>query len=71
MAKKKTKIKEINPAIKFNVGLQKYEPVLPLRKTKENISERIDKKAIITFIIVLLILLGLFLLALKVYSYIS
>jgi len=57
------KTKEIKLPMDFNPGTQKYEPILPLRKTREKV--KIDIKPIIILIIALLILFGGFLLALK------
>ena len=57
------KTKEIKPVMKFNVGLQKYEPVLPLTRKKTKI--KFEWGFLITLIIGALIILGLFLLALK------
>ena len=49
------KTKEIKPNMEFNPGTMKYEPVLPLRKTKKNVRKRIELKDIIALIIVLII----------------
>ena len=57
------KAKEIKPVMKFNVGLQKYELVLPLRKKKTKME--FEWKPLIILIIGLLILLGLLFWALK------
>ncbi|MEK6830048.1 MAG: hypothetical protein AABY15_08075 [Nanoarchaeota archaeon] len=56
-------IKEIKVPMEFNPGLEKYEPVLPLRKAKNKI--KFEWGFLITLIIGALIILGLFLLALK------
>ncbi len=52
---KKKKAKLIEPRMEFNPGIEKYEPILPLRKGKENIKKRIDKRDLIALIIVLII----------------
>ena len=55
MTKKKTKIKEIKFQMEFNPGMKKFEPVLPLRKSKENIKQRIDSTFDLIMIIILMI----------------
>lgn len=50
--------KEFKLPMKFDVGLQKFEPVLPLRRTKEKVRVRMSWWDIITFIIILIITAG-------------
>ena len=57
------KTREIKPKMEFNPGVQKYEPVLPLRKVKDKI--KFDLVGLIVSIIGLLILLGILLWALQ------
>jgi uncharacterized membrane protein len=64
---KKTKTKEIKLPMEFNPGTEKYEPRLPVRKTKENVKKRIDNK----FDLIIIIILIIFGLSLFVYSLIS
>ena len=64
--KKKTKTREIKLPMRFNPGTQKYEPVLPLRKTGKEVKVKMDLKDIIIGI-TLLILLTIFIIALKNY----
>jgi len=60
---RKTKVKEINLPMKFNPGLEKYEPVLPLRKVNKKI--KIEWWVIIALMILALAILAGFLLLLK------
>lgn len=54
---KKKKIKEIKLPMKFNPGLQKYEPVLALRKTGKKVKIEMNVKNIIIGIIILVLLI--------------
>jgi len=60
---KRTKL--IEPKMEFNPGTQKYEIVLPLKKTKSKIKPKIDWRGIIILIIGLAIAIGLIILASK------
>ena len=57
---KKAKIKKIKPQMEFNVGLQKYEPVLPLKKSKNKVKVN-WWVIVILMVIILLIATGAFL----------
>ena len=64
--KQKTKkIKEIKLPVKFNPGTQKYEPILPLRKTNKKLEIKTNWKWIIILVISVIIVVGGILLALK------
>ncbi len=63
--KKNKRIKIIEPKMEFNPGTQKYELVLPLRKTGKKVKIKVSWKWIILLIIALIILIGASLLALK------
>lgn len=52
---KKKKAKFITPEMEFNPGLQKYEPMLPLRRGKEKVKKRIELGDMIDLIIMLVI----------------
>ncbi len=58
--------KEDKLHMKFNPGLQKYEPSLPLRKTGKEVKVKMDLKDIIIGIIIL-ILIVVFMLVIKNY----
>ena len=62
---KKKKIKEIKLPVKFNPGLQKYEPELPTRKTGEKTKVKIKWVELIFFIIGIIILMTIFFIVLK------
>lgn len=61
---KKKKIKEIKLPMKFNPGLQKYEPVLALRKTGRKVKVKMNIKDIIIGITIL-VLITIFIIFLK------
>ena len=63
---KKKKIKEIKLPMKFNPGLQKYEPILALRKTGNKVKVKMDVKDIIIGITIL-ILITIFIIFLRNY----
>ena len=52
---KKEKTKFVNLKMEFNPGTQKYEPVLPLKKKKENVKKRIEWIDLIMIIIMIII----------------
>jgi hypothetical protein len=60
---KTKKNKEIKLPMKFNPGTQKYEPILPLKKTDEKLKIKINLKEIIiaTTLIILMVSLMIFL----------
>jgi len=62
---KKKKIKEVKLQMKFNPGLQKYEPTLPLRKIGEKTKVKINWAELIFFIIGITILMTIFFIVLK------
>ena len=62
---KKVKTKQFELPVEFNSGLQKYEPILPLRKTKGKIKIRMSWGDIVTFIIILIIIAGVLIILLK------
>lgn len=55
--KKKSKIKEIKLPMKFNPGLQKYEPTLPILKKGKKPKIKVDWSIIILLILAILALL--------------
>ena len=65
--KKKTKTREIKLPMRFNPGTQKYEQVLPLKKSNKKLKIDSDWRGIITVTILLIILLTIFFTALKNY----
>ena len=57
----KKKIKEIKLPMRFNPGLEKYEPVLPARKAGKNF--KYDWKGVFFAIAMIILIIGLFSLA--------
>ena len=62
---KKKKIKYVNPLMKFNTGLHKYEPELPLKKVGKKPQLKIGWTWWITIAIVVIVLVGVLFLAKK------
>jgi len=58
--KKQKNIQFDSLPMKFNPGLKKYEPELPLKKLNKEIQIKVDWKWIWIIIITLLIFIGLF-----------
>ncbi|MBU0959430.1 MAG: hypothetical protein KKB31_05790 [Nanoarchaeota archaeon] len=54
--------------MKFNPGLKKYEPDLPLKKSKKHVSPKIELKGLI-ILIAILILIGTFLVLISRYAF--
>ena len=54
--KKTKKIKSVELPVEFNPGLKKYEPVLPVRKTRKKFKAEFDWKWIIIILISIVIL---------------
>ncbi len=50
----KRKVKEIKLPMRFNPGLEKYEPVLPLRKADKNI--KFDVRGLIWLFILIIVI---------------
>ncbi len=63
--KKKEKIKYIKPQMRFNTGLHKFEPVLPLRKSSKKEKINIGWTWWIAIAIAILIGVGVLILAKK------
>ncbi len=56
---KRKKIKEIELPMEFNPGLKKYEPVLPVRKTRKKLKVEADWRWIIYIIVSVILLTGI------------
>ena len=53
---KNKKVKEISLPMKFNIGLEKFEPELPAGKSNKRFKSEVNWKWLIVFLILLLIL---------------